>query len=88
MANHKSSEKRARQTEKRRERNRAGRSAVRTAAKNLRKGIEAGSATPADLAGAMAVIAGAGSAGIIPRQRASRQISRLAKALHKAETSK
>ena len=86
MANHKSALKRARQNEKRRMRNRAGRSVVRTTVKGLRNQIDQGSATGAALAKAMEVVAGAGSGGIIPKKRASRQISRLAKAMHKAQT--
>ncbi len=86
MANHKSAAKRARQSEKRRLRNRATKSVVRTSVKGLRTKIEAGEATNDDLAATMAVVAGAGAGGVIPRKRASRQISRLAKALHKAQT--
>ncbi|MEY3013948.1 MAG: ribosomal protein [Pseudomonadota bacterium] len=86
MANHKSALKRARQNEKRRLRNRAGRSAVRTTVKNLRTAIDAGSADNASLAGAMEIVAGAGAKGVIPKKRASRMISRLAKAMHKAQT--
>lgn len=83
MANHKSALKRARQNEKRRLRNRAGRAVVRTTVKAFRTGLEDGSA---DLAGTMETIAGAGAKGIIPKKRASRIVSRLAKALHKAQT--
>ncbi len=86
MANHKSALKRARQNEKRRVRNRAGRSTVRTAVKTLRAGIAAGTADQAGLAHTMELVAGAGAKGIMPKKRASRQISRLAKALHKAQT--
>jgi small subunit ribosomal protein S20 len=86
VANHKSALKRARQNEKRRLRNRAGRSTVRTAVKTFRAGIEAGTADTAGLAQTMEIVAGAGAKGIVPKKRASRQISRLAKALHKAQT--
>ncbi len=86
MANHKSAAKRARQSEKRRVRNRATKSVVRTTVKGLRSKIEAGEATSADLAETMAVVAGAGASRVIPAKRASRQISRLAKAMHKAQT--
>jgi small subunit ribosomal protein S20 len=86
VANHKSALKRARQNEKRRLRNRAGRSNVRTTVKKFRGAIAEGAATPDDLAKTMETLAGAGAKGLIPRKRASRQIGRLAKALHKAQT--
>ena len=81
MANHKSAKKRARQTLKRTERNRRTRSRVKSAVKSARSALAAGDAgeTATALKVAEGVLRRAASKGVIPRQRASRQVSRLAK---------
>lgn len=84
MANHKSALKRIRQSEKRRVRNQRVRSGMRTLTKRFRLAIESGDAAQANEAfgGAAQAIRSAASKGIIPRQRADRSVSRLAKALN------
>ena len=79
MANHKSAEKRARQTEKRTERNRARRSRMRTFVKKLETAIESGDAGAAELAlkAAQPELARGVSKGVIHRNTASRKLSRL-----------
>lgn len=79
MANHKSAEKRARQTIKRTEVNRARRSRVRTAVKRVESALAAG-----DAAAALAALKIAQpeldkgvSNGVIKRNTASRKVSRL-----------
>jgi small subunit ribosomal protein S20 len=85
LAQHKSAKKRARQDVKRRARNRGVRSAVRTGVKNFR--ADAGEDTTASLRSAEGLIRRAASKGVIPKKRASRQISRLAKQANRAATS-
>ncbi len=84
MAQHKSAKKRARQTVKRNARNRAVRSELRGGVKEARTANDSGDAEGA--AGALrraeALLRRAASKGVIPKQRASRTISRLAKAKH------
>ncbi len=79
MANHKSAEKRARQTETRTERNRARRSRLRTFVKRLELAIESGDATAAEgaLKSAQPELARGVSKGIIHHNTASRKLSRL-----------
>ena len=84
MANHKSALKRARQNEKRRIRNRAARSGLRTHVKKFVSSVEAGSANAGDLSGLMSHVAALGTKGVIPKKRAARQVSRMAKLLHKS----
>ncbi len=78
MATHKSAQKRARQAVRRRERRRHWRSRVKTAVKDAR-----GSDSVADrsekLRAAESVIRRAASKGAIPKRRANRVISRLAR---------
>ena len=85
MANHKSAKKRARQALKRRDRNREVKSAMRTAIKTVRQSVEAGDAekSSTDLRLAERLLRKAAGKGVIPKRRASRQISRLAKQQHK-----
>lgn len=85
MANVKQAEKRNRQNIKARERNRANKSAVKTAA------AKAVAAIASDAKNALKVISESASAiakaahkGAIPKGRASRKISRLAKARNRA----
>ncbi|CAG0984359.1 30S ribosomal protein S20 [Myxococcaceae bacterium] len=90
MANHKSAEKRARQSERRRERNRQARSRIRTLEKGFRAAVaegnpEAGSARLRDVE---AALRRAAAKGLVPKRRASRRISRMAKRLHQASAPK
>jgi len=81
MANHKSAKKRARQALQRRARNRQVRGGVRTAIKRTRQAIDQGESEAASTAlrGAERLIRKAATKGVIPKKRASRQVSRLAK---------
>jgi small subunit ribosomal protein S20 len=85
MANHKSAEKRNRQTIKRTVRNKANRSAVKTAAQKaveaIRKDAKAAAVVISEAA---SVLAKAARKGSIPKGRAARKISRLQKARNKA----
>ena len=86
MAQHRSAEKRARQAEKRRERNRAVRSRVRGSARAVRTALEGGDLATAQkqLHEAEKIIRRAASKGIVKKTTASRTVSRLAKAVHRA----
>ncbi len=85
MAQHASAEKRHRQSEKRTARNRSVKSAIRTELKKARKGI---AASPADAVAHVKAASGAvdraASKGVIPKKRASRLKSRIARAAAKA----
>ena len=89
VANHKSALKRIRQTEKHRRRNQRVRTGMRTEIKNFRAAVEAGDATVAaeKFASAERAIRRAASKGVIPRQRADRSVSRLAKNLNQVAQS-
>ena len=89
MANHKSAKKRARQTLKRTERNRGTRSRVKSAVKSARSALAAGDAgeTAIALEAAESVLRRAASKGAIPKKRASRSVSRLAKSQNRLATS-
>ena len=84
MANHKSALKRIRQTAKRTKRNQHIRTGMRTQVKHFLQAVEAGDAALADerFPTAERAIRRAASSGIIPRQRADRHVSRLAKRLN------
>ena len=86
MANHKSAKKRARQSRNRRDRNHQVLSRVRTVVKGVRKSLEGGDAETAGdkLRAAERELRKAAGKGIIPRRRASRSVSRLARAVNKA----
>ena len=85
MARHKSAQKRARQDLKRRERNRTIRSRTRGVVKTLRSELEAGAAGVVEkLREAESALRKAATKGVIPKRRASRQVSRLAKAANRA----
>ena len=85
MAHHKSAIKRIRQTITRAERNRSGRTKVKNTVRASREACDAKN-TPADqLGNAISVIDAAASKGFIPAKRASRKISRLAKAANRAQ---
>jgi small subunit ribosomal protein S20 len=79
MANHKSAEKRVRQTERRNEVNRRNRSRLRTQIKSLRAAIEAGDQDEAKtlLAKTVSVIDKAIQKGVIHHNAAARYKSRL-----------
>jgi small subunit ribosomal protein S20 len=83
LATHKSAVKRARQALRRRARNRQVRSHLRSAVKDARTALESGPRDGAAeaLRTAEGVLRRAASKGVIPKKRASRQVSRLARAL-------
>lgn len=87
MANHKSAEKRARQSERRRVRNRSVKSRLKTVVKEFTSAVASGPETAAaKLREAEKALRKAASGGVIPKRRASRRVSRLAKHLHKAQS--
>jgi len=88
MAQHRSAEKRARQAEKRRERNRAVRSRVRGSTRAVRAALEGGDVRAAQqqLHEAEKIIRRAASKGVVKKSTASRTVSRLAKAVHRASS--
>jgi small subunit ribosomal protein S20 len=86
MANHPSAEKRNRQRIVRTERNRAAKSALRSAVKKARAAVGSGDAAKAKsgVATAEKSLAKAAAKGVIHPRTASRQTSRIAKALAKS----
>ncbi len=88
MAQHKSAEKRARQSERRHARNRAITSSLRTRVKAVREAIASGDKTvaAARLREAEKALRQAATKGVLKKETASRQVSRLAKAVHKGAT--
>jgi small subunit ribosomal protein S20 len=85
MANVKQAEKRNRQNIKARERNRANKSSVKTAAAKAVAAIATDAKNALKvIAESASVIAKAAHKGAIPKGRASRKISRLAKARNRA----
>jgi small subunit ribosomal protein S20 len=86
VAQHKSAEKRARQAERRRARNRAITSALRTRVKAVREAIQSGDRAGASekLREAEKALRQAATKGVLRKETASRQVARLAKAVHKA----
>lgn len=83
MANHKSAQKRIRQNEKRRMRNKSVRTAMRTVVKNCRTALDGKDADDAraKFQAAERSLRQAAGKGIIPKARANRTVSRLAKRL-------
>jgi small subunit ribosomal protein S20 len=83
LATHKSAVKRARQALRRRARNRQVRTRLRSTVKDARSALESGSRDVAAEALRIAegVLRRAASKGVIPKKRASRHVSRLARAL-------
>ena len=78
MPNHKSAEKRVRQSERRRLINRANRSRLRTAMKELRSGLDKGGKEAAELLPkTISEIDKAVQKGVLHRNAAARQKSRL-----------
>jgi small subunit ribosomal protein S20 len=89
VADHKSAKKRARQTLKRTERNRSTRSRVKSAVKSARVALSADDTgeTETALKAAEGVLRRAASKGAIPKKRASRSVSRLAKSKNRLASS-
>lgn len=87
MANHKSAEKRNRQSQVRRVRNRANRTRMRNAIKAVDSAIAAGAQEDAQTAlkTAIPVIAKTASKGTIHKKNASRRVSRLTKRVNKMQ---
>ena len=87
MANHKSAEKRHRQSLKRRDRNRIARSSVRTSVIRVKNAVEAGDLALAKklLLEAEKMLSSAASKKLVHRKNASRRIGRLASAVSKAQ---
>ncbi len=86
MAKLSSAVKRHKQSLKRRARNRHVRSTVKSGIKEVRTALKESGEKGAELLGnAVSVIARAGAKGILHKKTASRKISRLAKAVHKAK---
>lgn len=85
MANHPSAEKRNRQNAKRALRNRVSQGTARTAVKKARLALATGAETAAELVtGAEKALARAAGKGSVHKKTASRVVSRLRSALHKA----
>ncbi len=87
MANHKSAEKRNRQSQIRRLRNRINKTKMKSAIRKVDEAIKAGSEEQAReaLTVAIPVIAQTASKGTIHKRNASRKISRLAKSVNKMQ---
>jgi len=85
VANHKSAEKRNRQTQVRRMRNRVNKTKMKNAIRKVNEAVEAGSAEDANAAlqAAIPVIAKTASKGSIHKKNGSRKISRLTKRVSK-----
>lgn len=85
MANHKSAEKRNRQSQIRRLRNKSNRSRMKSAIRKIDEAVVAGSADEAReaLKQAIPVIAKTASKGTIHKKTASRKISRLTKRVNR-----
>jgi small subunit ribosomal protein S20 len=88
VANHKSAEKRNRQSQDRRLRNRVNKSQMKNAIRKVNDAVVAGSQEEAKeaLLKAIPVIAKTASKGTIHKKTASRKISRLAKSVNKIES--
>ncbi len=87
MANHKSAEKRNRQSQARRLRNRVNKTRMKTELRRVNEAIVAGSEDEAKAAlqQAISVIAKTASKGTIHKNTASRNISRLTKRVNKMQ---
>jgi len=85
VANHKSAEKRMRQSDRRRLRNRIVRSQVKTAKKKILTVIDGGDAEAikTQLGATMSQLQKAATKGVMKKKTVSRQIGRLAKAAHR-----
>jgi small subunit ribosomal protein S20 len=89
VANHKSAEKRARQSERQRLRNRAIRGRVRSFVKDFRVAVDTGDTEAAEskLRATERELRQAASKGVFKRKWVSRNVSRLAKQLARARSS-
>jgi small subunit ribosomal protein S20 len=89
VANHRSAEKRARQSERQRLRNRAIRGRVRSFVKDFRVAVDTGDTEAAQtkLRATERELRKAASKGVFKRKWVSRNVSRLAKQLERARTS-
>jgi small subunit ribosomal protein S20 len=87
VANHKSAEKRNRQSQVRRIRNRANKTRMRNAIKSVDAAIAVGSQEDAQaaLSTAIPIIATTASKGTIHKKNASRKVSRLTKRVNKMQ---
>jgi small subunit ribosomal protein S20 len=85
MANHKSAQKRARQSDRRNEANRRNRSKLRTEIKKLRAAIEAGNSEEAKtlLGGTVSLIDRSIQKGIVHQNAAARYKSRLTSSVNR-----
>jgi small subunit ribosomal protein S20 len=85
VANHKSAEKRNRQSQDRRLRNRINKSQMKNAIRKVNEAVTAGSGDDAKeaLAQAIPMIAKTASKGTIHKKAASRKISRLTRSVNK-----
>jgi small subunit ribosomal protein S20 len=85
VANHKSAEKRNRQSQDRRLRNRINKSQMKNAIRKVNEAVTAGSGDQAKeaLAHAIPMIAKTASKGTIHKKAASRKISRLTRSVNK-----
>lgn len=88
MATHKSAEKRNRQAQKRRARNITVRTQVKGAVKKARETLADPKKAGDSVKGAVRALSKAASKGVLHKRTASRRISRLAKAAHKAAAAK
>jgi small subunit ribosomal protein S20 len=87
VANHKSAIKRIKQNDKRRLRNKMVRSALRTQVNKTNTAIEAsGPEAAAQVVKTESMLDKAANKGIIPKKRAARKASRLAKRLNAGKT--
>jgi small subunit ribosomal protein S20 len=88
MANHKSAEKRDRQSKVRRLRNRMNKSTMKTAIRQVEEALAAGSEEQAKAAlqAAIPVIHKTASKGTIHQNTASRKVSRLTKRVNKMQS--
>jgi len=84
MANHPSALKRERQAQKRRRRNRAAISVIKTAVKKLTAAVSGPpDEVKAAFTAAVSTLDRAAGKGIIPKKRAARKVSRLARQVNK-----
>ena len=86
MPNHKSAEKRVRQSEKRRQINRSNRTRLRSSIKKLRAEVDGGGNTVALLPETISVIDKAVQKGVLHRNAAARYKSRLTTQVNQAGT--
>lgn len=84
VANHKSAEKRNRQSQAARLRNISNRTAMKTSVKKLDEALEAGEGVKEALQNAISRIAKTASKGTMHKKTASRKISRLTKRVNEA----